>query len=112
MPRPGQITATSSTCVEASEGPSRFSYSGEMTSLPRADLLALERTHLANERTFLAYFRTASALLTTGLAILHLELFVPMRDFSQILLVSAPIVLGVGLARFVVVRRRVASLGK
>lgn len=83
-----------------------------MTSLPRADLLAAQRTHLANERTFLAYFRTAAALLTSGFAILHLEFFEKMRDFSQILLVSAPVILLVGAGRFFTVRRRVVALSK
>lgn len=83
-----------------------------MTQIPRADLLAVERTQLANERTFLAYFRTAAALLTSGLAILHLEFFVPMRDFSQVLLVAAPVFLAIGAWRFVVVRRRVQGIAR
>jgi len=83
-----------------------------MTSLPRADLLAVERTQLANERTFLAYFRTSAALLTSGLAILHIEFFSNMRDFAQILLVSAPVILVIGSGRFIAVRRRVKAIAR
>ena len=36
------------------------------------DILALERTKLANERTFLAYFRTFIVLISSGLAVLKL----------------------------------------
>jgi putative membrane protein len=80
--------------------------------LPRADLLAIERTVLANERTFLAYFRTAAVLLTSALAILNIEIFVKMRDFALVLLAGSPIVLALGLWRYVVVRRKVSSLAK
>jgi putative membrane protein len=80
--------------------------------LPRADLLAIERTVLANERTFLAYFRTAAALLTSGVAILQLEFFAPMRDFSLALLLGAPVVLAIGVWRFFVVRRKLTGFAQ
>jgi putative membrane protein len=83
-----------------------------MTQIPRADLLAVERTQLANERTFLAYFRTAAALLTSGLVLSRLEFFEKMRDLSQALLVAAPVFLAIGAWRFVVVRRRVKGIAK
>jgi len=80
--------------------------------LPRADLLAIERTVLANERTFLAYFRTSAVFLTSGLAILNIEFFVRMRDFALVLLFGSPIVLALGLWRYLVVRRKVLRLAK
>ena len=80
--------------------------------LPRADLLAIERTVLANERTFLAYFRTSAALLTSGLAILQLEFFAPMRNFSVALLLGSPVILGIGVWRFFVMRRKLAGFAQ
>lgn len=77
------------------------------SKLSLSDWLAIERTHLANERTFLAYFRTTLALLAGSVTILRLDAFRDIRWLGYILLVLAPIVLGVGIARLLSVRRKI-----
>jgi putative membrane protein len=78
--------------------------------LPRADLLAIERTFLANERTFLAYFRTAVAMAASGLAVLNIDFFAKMRDFAHFLLLGTPLVLAIGVWRYVAVKRKILRI--
>ena len=68
------------------------------------DWLAIERTKLANERTFLAYFRTFMVFLGTGLTIIKMHMFVQMEWFGIVLIILAPIILGIGIYRLVKVR--------
>ena len=44
------------------------------SDLALTDILALDRTKLANERTFLTYFRTFIVFLSSGFAIIKLEI--------------------------------------
>lgn len=57
--------------------------------MSRTDLLAIERTKLANERTFLAYFRTFIVFLSSGFAILKMELLQEIRAIGFLLLIIA-----------------------
>jgi putative membrane protein len=66
----------------------------------KTDLLAIERTKLANERTFLAYFRTFIVLLSSAIAILKLEVLQEIRFLGYGLLVVSPILLLVGIFRY------------
>jgi putative membrane protein len=74
------------------------------------DRLALERTRLANERTFLAYVRTALSLLAGGAVML--QFFPEYRGavvIGWVLLGLGAVILGVGIYRFVTVRRALAD---
>ncbi|WP_084625614.1 DUF202 domain-containing protein [Salinimicrobium xinjiangense] len=71
------------------------------------DWLAIDRTRMANERTFLAYFRTFIVILGSGVAILRVEILEDMLDLGVFLLIVAPIVLIVGLVRFIYVKRHI-----
>jgi putative membrane protein len=79
------------------------------TPLSLADELAVERTNLANERTFLSYFRTGMALLAGGLTILRLELLSQLSTWGYLFLGLAPVVLGVGVWRYLSVKKRIGK---
>ncbi|TVT37058.1 DUF202 domain-containing protein [Hymenobacter setariae] len=76
--------------------------------LSLSDQLALQRTRLANERTLLTYVRTSLALVGFGLALLQ---FHPERGgrLGYSALATAGVVLLVGLWRFRVHRRQLAT---
>ena len=71
------------------------------------DWLAIDRTRMANERTFLAYLRTFIVVLSSGVAILKVDALQNMSDLGIFLVVIAPIILIVGLLRFLYVRRHI-----
>lgn len=75
--------------------------------LTRTDVLALERTRLANERTFLAYFRTFIVFLSSGFAILKLSLLSEIKIVGYFLTGIGPLILLIGLLRFVYVKRQI-----
>src|SRR5688572_28314460 len=84
----------------------------QTAELPRADLLAIERTLLSNERTFLAYFRTAIVFASSGLAIRNIVFFSGIRYLAEVLLVLSGLVLLVGVLRSIRVHRRIVNYGK
>lgn len=69
------------------------------------DWLAIERTKLANERTFLSYFRTALFILVSGVTILKIKELHPLLPMGYILVGLSPILLGIGLFRYVKVKK-------
>ena len=71
------------------------------------DIVALERTKLANERTFLAYFRTFIVFLSSGFAILKLEFLQEIKDLGYVFILIAPILLIIGISRFFYVKRHI-----
>lgn len=71
------------------------------------DWLAIERTKLANERTFLAYFRTFLVILGTGVTIIKLEMFSDLESFGIILVITAAIILVIGIIRLLRVKRTI-----
>jgi len=71
------------------------------------DWLAIDRTRMANERTFLAYLRTFIVILSSGVAIIKVDVLEEMYDLGIFLLVIAPLVLIVGLIRFLYVRHHI-----
>ncbi|WP_296316444.1 DUF202 domain-containing protein [Winogradskyella sp. UBA3174] len=79
----------------------------ETNGLITRDWLAIERTKLANERTFLAYFRTFLVVLGTGVTILKLEFFSDLKSFGSILIVTAAILLIIGVFRLFRVKRTI-----
>ncbi|MCT8338449.1 DUF202 domain-containing protein [Flavobacteriaceae bacterium TK19130] len=70
------------------------------------EILALERTKLANERTFLAYVRASLYLLLGGLALLGLEDFRSIRWLGYIALFACVVFLAVGIVRYISLTRR------
>jgi putative membrane protein len=79
----------------------------EKLKLSRTDVLAIERTRLANERTFLAYFRTFIVFLSSGFAILKVSALKEIEAVGYFLLGIAPVLLIIGLVRFFYVKRQV-----
>ena len=79
----------------------------EKPSLPVNESLALERTKLAIERTFLAYFRIAVVFLSSGFAIYQIESLSQIKELGLVLMIIGPIVLIVGFARFIVIRKKI-----
>lgn len=83
-----------------------------LTNVDRKDLLALDRTKLANERTFLAYFRTSIVFLSSALAILKLKQLEAIESVGYYLLILSPIIFAIGLIRFIVVHKRIKGYYK
>ena len=80
---------------------------GIKAKLSLTDVLAVERTRLANERTFLAYFRTFIVFLSSGIAILKLQALQDLKIVGYYLLIVAPVMLSIGVFRFFYVRRQI-----
>ncbi|PKA83644.1 putative membrane protein [Ulvibacter sp. MAR_2010_11] len=70
------------------------------------EILALERTKLANERTLLAYIRASLYLLLGGLALLQLNDFQNIHWLGYVALVVCVLFLAVGIFRFILLNRR------
>lgn len=79
-------------------------------NLGLTDILALDRTRLANERTFLAYFRTFIVFISSGLAIVKLDILVDIKWLGYVLTIIGPIMLVVGTARFFYVKRHIKKM--
>lgn len=74
------------------------------------DKLALDRTVLANERTLLSYFRSFVVVLSSGITILKVEFFEEIEYLGIFLVAIAPMLLLIGFARFIYVKKRIKSL--
>lgn len=70
------------------------------------EILALERTKLANERTLLSYIRSSLYLLLGGLALLQLQDLNRIHWLGYIALFVCVVFLGIGIVRYVVLYRR------
>lgn len=70
------------------------------------EILALERTKLANERTLLSYIRSSLYLLLGGLALLQLEDLNRIHWLGYIALFVCIVFLGIGIVRYIVLYRR------
>jgi len=79
----------------------------DQDKISRTDLLALERTKLANERTFLAYFRTFIVFLSSGFAILKIDIFYNLKILGYFFIIIAIIVVLIGIARFFYVKTKI-----
>lgn len=83
-----------------------------MEELITRDLLAIERTRLANERTFLSYFRTAVVILSSGFAIIKLEFLDEISELGVFLMFLGPAILVLGIIRFFYVKRQIKKYYK
>lgn len=70
------------------------------------EILALERTKLANERTLLSYIRSSLYLLVGGIALLQLEEYGNLHWIGYLALIICVVFLGVGIFRYVLLYRR------
>jgi putative membrane protein len=70
------------------------------------EILALERTKLANERTLLSYIRSSLYLLLGGIALLQLKDFRSVHWLGYVALVICVLFLAVGIFRYVLLYRR------
>ncbi len=80
--------------------------------LSTSDRLAIERTKLANERTFLAYFRSAIVFASSGFAIIQLEVLQKVMWIGYALIIIGPILLCIGLLRFLSIRKRIGRYNR
>lgn len=70
------------------------------------EILALERTKLANERTLLSYIRSSLYLLIGGIGILQLKDFESIKWLGYVALGVCVIFLTVGIFRYMLLMRR------
>lgn len=71
-----------------------------------SEILALERTKLANERTLLSYIRSSLYLLIGGIGILQLKDFQNIKWLGYVALVICVIFITVGVFRYMLLMRR------
>ena len=82
----------------------------ELRHLSLRDLLAIDRTAMANERTFLAYARTAIMLVATAVTLVKLFPDSQIVRLAGFFLVPfAIVVIGVGIRRYWVLSRALRS---
>lgn len=74
------------------------------------DLLAIDRTRLSNERTFLSYFRSFIVIVSSGIAIMKIDMLTEIQSLGYAFLVIGPLMLLVGVGRFLYVRRHIKKL--
>ena len=74
------------------------------------DVLAIDRTRLANERTLLAWVRTAVMLLVSGMTLLKLfEGVLPLEVLGMVLIPVALVAAAIGLHRYFETRRLIEA---
>lgn len=76
------------------------------------EILALERTKLANERTLLAYIRASLYLLIGGLALLQLKDFANIQWVGYLALGVCILFLAIGIFRFIFLKRKLYKWNK
>ena len=82
----------------------------EQSELKLSDLLAIERTRLANTRTFLAYFRSSVFFLATGLSIIHINFFEDVPYLGWGFVALSPILFILGYYRKIVVSKSINKM--
>lgn len=70
------------------------------------EILALERTKLANERTLLSYIRSSLYLLVGGLALIQLKDYDHLKWLGYLSLVICVLFLTIGILRYTLLYRR------
>ncbi len=70
------------------------------------EILALERTKLANERTLLSYIRSSLYLLLGGIGLLQLEELGKIHWLGYVALFVCIVFLSIGIVRYIVLGRR------
>ena len=73
------------------------------------EILALERTRLANERTFMAYIRSSLYLLIGGIALLQLKDYPELHWVGYFSLIVCVIFMTIGVGRFLYLRQKLSK---
>jgi putative membrane protein len=76
------------------------------------DYLALDRTKLANERTLLSYFRMTIGLVATGVGMIGILEMAWAHILGWCCLAMIPVVLTIGVRRYLKVRKKLNQLDK
>ena len=85
-------------------------YAGHGNQLILRDVLAIDRTRLANERTLLAWLRTALMLFVTGVTLIKLfEGVLAMEILGMLLLPTGLLAAGYGLRRYLRTRALIGA---
>ncbi|HHG83468.1 MAG TPA: DUF202 domain-containing protein, partial [Bacteroidetes bacterium] len=71
------------------------------------DVLAIDRTFLANRRTLLSFVRTGLYFIFTGLAIMNLEMLHAITSYSIFFFIVGPLILLIGVITYFQVNRRI-----
>ena len=91
----------------------RSLYAGHGEQLILRDVLAIDRTRLANERTLLAWLRTALMLLVSGVTLLKLFEGIMIMEVLGAVLIPAGILTAVlGLRRYLRTRTLIEAADK
>jgi putative membrane protein len=80
------------------------------TPLQNADLLSLERNKLSNERTLLAYSRTFLSFAVAGVSLIQFFKVMFIVYFGYALIPIGFIIMGIGIARYIRTRNRLADI--
>jgi len=98
---------------EMSETTVSSPYAGRAQQLILRDVLAIDRTRLANERTLLAWLRTALMLLVSGVTLLKLfEGILVMEVLGAVLIPAGIFAGGLGLRRYLRTRTLIEAADK
>jgi putative membrane protein len=90
--------------------PSPPPYAGLGATLILRDVLAIDRTRLANERTLLAWLRTGLMLLVSGVTLVKLFEGQALAEVTGYVLMPAGLVAGVfGVYRYLRVKARIET---
>ncbi len=76
------------------------------------DVLAIERTKLANQRTLMAYLRTSFYFLGLGLTIVGIESFEKLKCIAVPLFVLSPFIIFIGLWSFFKEQQKIEKVGQ
>jgi putative membrane protein len=88
-------------------------YAGRGQQLILRDVLAIDRTRLANERTLLSWIRTALMLLVSGVTLLKLfEGVLVMEVLGAVLIPAGILTAGLGVRRYLRTRALIEAADK
>lgn len=73
------------------------------------DVLALERTRLANERTLLSYARTSLYLIVGGVALIKVERFDNTKAIGVVVIIGSAFLFAFGIYRYVKLRKKIKA---
>lgn len=74
------------------------------------DILAIDRTKLANRRTLLAYIRTSFYFIGLGLTVVGIESFEQLKFLAIPLFVISPIVILIGLISYFREKKKIKQI--
>ena len=81
--------------------------SNDKSKLILRDLLAIDRTKLANERPFLSYLSSFIVIVSSGIAIIKIDFLEEIQNLGWVFIFIGPALLVVGVLRFFYVRKKI-----